>query len=201
MLSMIRYAPVIFKAVFRFSGCGWSCKIFPGTIMNKIAGKDSSKEVVSKPIQLSEAGLTPGRAFITEARPPRSTACRLRDATVLLVAVEGLVKDLLFMLINDKCGEVRDAASAAKGLELFGKREFDLVVVDEGLPDLNRAGFLAGIRKGNPKAAVALVGTKTDGAALDPAAIRADALIGLPLDMDRLASMFCKAVNGRRGIK
>lgn len=120
---------------------------------------------------------------------------------MLLVAVEGLVKDLLFMLINDRCGKVLDAASAAKGLELFGKREFDLVVVDEGLPDLNRAGFLADIRKGNPKAAVVLVGTKTDGAALDPAAFRADALIGLPLDMDRLASMFYKAVNGRRGIK
>lgn len=186
MSSMIRYAAVIFKAVFRSFGGGWSCKIFPGIIMNKTAGKDSSKQAVSKPVQASEAG---------------SKTCRLRDTTVLLVAVEGLVKDLLFMLINDKCGEVRDAASAAKGLELFGKREFDLVVVDEALPDLNRAGFLADIRKGDPKAAVALIGAKTDGAVLDPAAIRADVLIGLPLDMDRLASMFFKAVNGRRGIK
>jgi DNA-binding NtrC family response regulator len=138
---------------------------------------------------------------VTAGRLSRAAACGLRETTVLLVAVEGLVKDLLFFLIQEKCGDVQDTSSAAKGLELFGKREFDLVVVDERLPDLNRAGFLTDIRKGNPKAAVALIGSRNDGAASDPAVIRADALIGFPLDMDRLASMFYKAVHARKGIE
>jgi len=169
--------------------------------MRKTAETDPSKEPVSRPGEATETGPTGGSDRMTAGRLSRAAAFKLKEINVLLVAMEGLVKDLLYMLINDKFGEVRDTSSAAKGLELFGKRKFDLVVVDDRLPDLNRAGFLTDIRKGDLGAAVALIGKKIDGAASDPAIIRADALVGFPLDMDRLASIFYKAVYGRKGIK
>jgi DNA-binding NtrC family response regulator len=172
--------------------------------MSETTGRDSSKESMPTSTGLSENVSNvsmPAAAPVTTGKRSRPVVCRLRDTTVLLIALEGLVKDLLYLLINDKCGEVRDISSAVKGLELFEKRKFDLVVVDDGLPDLNRARFLADIRKINPETAVALVGTKGDGAALDPEVIRADALIGIPLDMDRLPSMFYMAIHGRRGIR
>jgi DNA-binding NtrC family response regulator len=168
--------------------------------MDKSAGTPSSKGPVRRPDAPPDtrAGCLP---VLAAGKPVRPVAVRLRDTTVLLVAVEGLVKELLLLLIGDRCSDVRDAASAARGLELFRKRRFDLVVVDEGLPDLNRAGFLADIRKNNTETAVVMFGKKLDGGASDPADIRADALIGLPLDTDRLFPLFCKAVNVRREVK
>jgi len=149
----------------------------------------------------SKTGSAAPTPLVTAGKPERSAPCRLRDTKVLLAIGEGLAKDLLFMLVSDKCAEVREAASAARALELFRKHKFDFVIVDEGLPDLDRARFLACIRQGDPQAAVALIGAKLDGGASDPADIRADALIGFPLDMDRLSMVFCKAVNGRKGRK
>jgi DNA-binding NtrC family response regulator len=124
-----------------------------------------------------------------------------RDAAVLIVAAEGLVKELLLLFMEARCREVRDAASTVKGLEVFRKRCFDFVMLDAALPAFDRAAFLAEIRKGSPGTAVALFGSKLDGGALDPPEIRADALIGLPLNMDRLFPLFCRAVNARRGLK
>lgn len=127
--------------------------------------------------------------------PPRNS---LRNFKVLLVAEEGLVKDLLFHFTTDKGADVSLAATTAAGTKLFRKQDFDIVLLEGGGVVSGRAGFLSFIRKENPETAVALIGATAEPGSSNHPDVAADALIGFPMDMDRLSPLLREAVAARR---
>jgi len=55
---------------------------------------------------------------------------KIRDSNILIIADEGIVKDLLSQLLVSKGGRVTNVSTGMECLKLFRKHKFDLIIVD-----------------------------------------------------------------------
>ena len=112
---------------------------------------------------------------------------RIRGSNILIIAEEGIVKDLIAQLLVSKGGTVTTVSTSMECLKLFKKNRFDLVIMDLDTPYLNASAIIPKIKKMEPGLAVALInaGSKK-GSSLTFRKTGADLIIGRPLDMDRV---------------
>lgn len=80
-----------------------------------------------------------------------------RDALMLLVHENALVRELFCQVIEYKGPQVVKATNGAEGLNHLRKRSYDLVVVDSGLSDMPIKTFLKEARKTKKAQAIALL--------------------------------------------
>jgi len=85
--------------------------------------------------------------------PPR----KHKEANILIIEDEKDVRQLLADLLIDKGHKVETAADGIKGIQLFKKKDFDLVFTDLGMPKMSGWQVAKEIKKINKKTPVVLI--------------------------------------------
>lgn len=115
---------------------------------------------------------------------------RIRDSQILIIADEGMVKDLLSQLFKSKGGKVKAAFTVPDALKILKKNRFDLVVMDSHALRVRPStivGKIKGIGKGLPVVIIKAQEEEKPAKAFENTG--ADLVIGLPLDMDRIPQL------------
>jgi PAS domain S-box-containing protein len=115
---------------------------------------------------------------------------KIRDSNILIIADEGIVKDLLSQLLVSKGGRVTTVSSVMECLKLLKKNRFDLVIADLDTPNLDAPVIIPKIKNMDKSLAVTLVNALEEkGRSRALKKMGADLVIGRPLDMDRALSL------------
>ena len=129
-----------------------------------------------------------------EAKAGRS---RIKNSNILIIADEGMVKDLLSQLFESKGGEVIAASTDMEGLKLIRKTKIDLVVADANMAGFDFEKFIPKIKK-TGRTTVALVNVEKSGRSFrELKELGTDLLIERPLETDRILSSVSKALARR----
>jgi PAS domain S-box-containing protein len=126
-----------------------------------------------------------------ETPPSKSKGAKkkIRDSNILIIADEGIVKDLLSQLLVSKGGKVTNVSTGMECLKLFRKHKFDLVIVDLDTPYINLNVIIPKIRNIEKNLAIVVVNAGEE--KVPPRTVKkmgVDLVIGRPLNMDRALS-------------
>ena len=120
---------------------------------------------------------------------------RIRDSNTLIIADEGIVKDLLSQLLVSKGGKVTTVSTGKECLKLLRKNRFDLVIVDLDTPYLNAPVIIPKIKSLDKSLVVALVNaSEAKGRSRKLKKMGEDLVIGRPLNMDRVFSLISRVL-------
>jgi PAS domain S-box-containing protein len=114
-----------------------------------------------------------------------------RNAQVLLVHENALVRELLCQTMESRGPRVVKATNGAEGLHHLRKRNYDLVVVDSGLSDMTIRTFLKEARNTNKARAIALLSHPGE-------TERADLFIPTPLNMSGIEKQLIDFLSGHK---
>jgi CheY-like chemotaxis protein len=78
---------------------------------------------------------------------PESEPVRLDGLRILIVDDENDTLDLVTMELTQQGAHTTAASNAAEALELLGKADFDLLISDIAMPDLDGYGLIREVRK------------------------------------------------------
>jgi PAS domain S-box-containing protein len=128
-------------------------------------------------------------AQVSPLKKPRSPKKRINNSRILIIADEGMVKDLLLQLFVRRKGKVTAVSNTRDGLKALRKNKFDLVVADLNTFPLDPSKIIPKIKKIDPDLPIALVnaGSKSTSSRVLKK-LGADLVIGKPLEMDRIVS-------------
>ncbi len=118
----------------------------------------------------------------------------LRNFKVLLVAREGLIKDLLFRFISADGAILSMAHTAVEGKKLFRKHSFDIVIAEDRLVSLDRTGFLSFVKSEYPETAFVVLAARETAGKPGRSVAGVDSWIRPPINMDKLFPMLCDTV-------
>ncbi|MCP4669441.1 MAG: PAS domain S-box protein [Deltaproteobacteria bacterium] len=127
---------------------------------------------------------------------------RMRDSQILIIADEGIVKDLFSQLFKSKGGKVTTAFTGAEALKILRKKRFDLVAADMPALRMKPAIIIRkikGIARGLPVVLIQSRKEKNPPKAFEHTG--ADLVIGLPLDLDRIPRLISRILSNRESIK
>ena len=123
---------------------------------------------------------------LKRAKSPKK---RIHNSCILVMADEGMVKDLLLQLFVRKKGKVAAVSNTKDGLKALRKNRFDLVIADLDTLPLDSSKIIPRIKKIDPKVPIALVNAGSRGTSSRALKkLGADLIIGRPLEMDRIVS-------------
>ena len=128
-------------------------------------------------------------AQVGHLRKARGPKKKISNSRIMIIADEGMVKDLLLQLFIRRKGKVAAVSNTRDGLKTLRKNRFDLVVADLNMLPLDPSKIIAKIKKIDPEVLVALVNADSKGKS--PRALKklgADLVISKPLEMDRIIS-------------
>ena len=136
-----------------------------------------------------------GSTFIVKLPLARKTSLserkgvrkKINGSHILILADEGMIKELLSQLLMSKGGRVIVSSSDKECLKLLKKNEFDLIIADSNMSSLRAFDIIPKIKKTYNALPVILVNA--------PDSVHdfgADLVIGAPLDMDRVLSLVSK---------
>ncbi len=114
---------------------------------------------------------------------------------VLIVDDEAVVRKIVGEYLKIDGHTVEAANSGRDGLEKFRHGQFDLVLVDRAMPDMNGDQVAAAIKSANPTVPVVMLtgfGTMMDAAAEKPAGV--DLIVGKPVTIAGLRTALSKVV-------
>jgi PAS domain S-box-containing protein len=121
------------------------------------------------------------------ATPSKTKPRRRKKASeviVLLVEEDGMIRDLLYKMLDHKGYRVSTVSTGAEALQQLEKKPFDLVIVGSGTPDMKVQNLIREIKKKKTGLRVAWI---TGGEGAEPKAKEkgpgADLLIRKPIDM------------------
>jgi len=115
---------------------------------------------------------------------------KIRDSNIVIIADEGIVKDLLSQLLVSKGARVTTVSTVMECLKLLRKNRFDLVIADMDTAYLNAPVIIPKIKNMDKSLAVTLVNALEEkGRSRALKKMGADLVIGRPLDMDRALSL------------
>jgi CheY-like chemotaxis protein len=146
-----------------------------------------------------------GATFITKlplAKRPslakaKGAASRIKNSQILIIADEGMVKDLLAELFESKGGEVIGASTGTEGLKLLKKSKIDLVIADANTAYLDPWKFIPKMKK-TGQIPIALINVERDDRSLQALKkLGAELIIQRPLETDRILSLVSKALATR----
>jgi PAS domain S-box-containing protein len=118
----------------------------------------------------------------------------LKDSHILIIADEGMVKELLSQLLESKGGRVSAVSTGAEVLKMLSKDKFDLVIADPNTADLNSSFIIPKIKKKEKNLPIALVNVEMKGNSCRTLKeLGADMIIGRPLEVHRILPLVSKA--------
>ena len=107
-----------------------------------------------------------------------------------------------FQRVYRKHYDIEMASTGSAGLRLLAEREFDVVVLDFGMPQMSGAEFVASARYVQPVAIVMVTGYMTHPDVLELEASREIfALVGKPWDRDALVDVVARASDHTRSLR
>jgi CheY-like chemotaxis protein len=125
-----------------------------------------------------------------------STVTRLPKARILVVDDEALVRSMLLDVLAALGYETDGAVSAPEALALFTHNDYDLVVIDFLMPEMNGAELADRLRLQTPGVKILM----TTGLEDDPALARAQAqgalVLQKPMSIDRLRTAIDHLLSG-----
>ncbi len=140
-------------------------------------------EVAALRLRLLRAPATVPR----QSEPAPVTPVR-RTLRILGVDDQEVIRELLANMIAGLGHEVVTAADAEEALDQFAALEFDLVIIESGLPDEAGTRLAAAIKSQSPRTPVIMLsGWDQRGAAQDTSSIPADLVITKPFKMEQLS--------------
>ena len=113
---------------------------------------------------------------------------KINNSQILVIAEEGMVKDILSQLLVDKGSKVTTAYADKEWVKLLGKKKFDLVVADLNMSNLRSSKMISKIKKMHRDRPVILVNAE------EGEGFGADLVIGRPLQMDRVLSLISEVL-------
>ncbi len=116
--------------------------------------------------------------------PKKARGTRIKEAKILMLAEEGMVKDLLLQLFVSKGAKVTATSNVREGFKLLKKNRFDLVIADPETPYLELSSVIPRIKEIHKDLPVVLVNAPHRGKR-----VGADLVIGRPMDMDKTLSL------------
>ena len=138
---------------------------------------------------------------LTPKTPPskaKGAKKKIRDSNIVIIADEGIVKDLLSQLLVSKGARVTTVSTVMECLKLLRKNRFDLVIADMDTAYLNAPVIIPKIKNMDKSLAVTLVNALEEkGRSRALKKMGADLVIGRPLDMDRALSLISEVLAKR----
>jgi signal transduction histidine kinase len=152
------------------------------------AGRGTSVSI-SLPV---ERGMKPPVATLPPAQCPRALQ-------ILVVEDEPLVREVLSVYLTEDHHQIVMAANGREGLDLFTTREFDLVLTDRAMPEMNGDELAAEIRRLKPSQRIILLtgfGDLMSGSGDHPKDI--DLVVSKPFTLSTLREAIAKSVSNLR---
>lgn len=112
---------------------------------------------------------------------------RIKNSHSLIIADEGLVKNLIAKLLVSKGGKITTVSTGAEALKLMKKTRFDLVVADSNRSHIEQSKVIRRIRSRNPGLPIMVINAVRD--IESERKLResgADFVLGRPLNMDNI---------------
>ncbi len=123
----------------------------------------------------------------------------LKDAHILLISDEGVVRDLLSQLLAGKGCKVTDVSSGTEVLRAMKKISFHLILADLATPYFQYSRVLRKIKEMRPGLPVVLINAQEKGKTPEKLrSVGADLIIERPLDMDRIPALVSRAITAGR---
>ncbi len=134
-----------------------------------------------------------------EKAPPatRVPAAASRTLKILVVEDEPLVREVLGVYLSEDHHEVTVACNGREGLEKFREGQFDLVMTDRAMPEMNGDELAVEVKKLKPKQPLILLtgfGDLMTSAGELPPGI--DLIVSKPFTLNTLRGAIAKAVGG-----
>ena len=124
---------------------------------------------------------------------------KLRDSGILIIADEGMVKDLLSHLFKCKGCKISAVPTGMEALKYLNRNRCDLIIADLDSPYLEASKIIPRLKKARKDIKIVLVNAEEETQGTD--ALRkmgADLVVGRPLDLDRILSLVSKELAGRK---
>jgi len=118
---------------------------------------------------------------------------KINNSQILVIAEEGMVKDILSQLLVNKGGKVTTAYADIGWVKLLGKKKFDLVIADLNMSNLRSSKMISKIKKMHRDRPIILVNAE------EGEEFGADLVIGRPLQMDRVLSLISEVLS-KKGV-
>ncbi len=135
-----------------------------------------------------------------KSRPqPKLPAPVSQSLRILVVEDEPLVREVLSVYLSEDHHEVTTACNGREGLEKFQAGEFDLVMTDRAMPEMNGDQLAVEVKKLKPKQPLILLtgfGDLMTGAGEQPPGI--DLVVSKPFTIATLRAAISKSTGGER---
>lgn len=126
-------------------------------------------------------------AIQKEKVKPRPIKRKIKNAHILIIGEEDIVRELLSQLLVSKGHRVMTAVSGAEGLNKLKRKKFDLVIADSQTPDIRGHGFIQKVKKLNRELPVSLIaGHEAGDGFTHLKGSGADLIINKPIEMNKV---------------
>ena len=149
-----------------------------------------TKVIVEFPVSHSSSAPKPREVTIQAPKP-------LRKLRILAVEDEPSIRDVLSLYLAEDGHSVELAADGTEALEKFEKGQFDLLLTDYSMPNMNGDDLAAAIRERDPRIRIALLtgfGSQLPQGA--PLRLEVDAIISKPFTFESLRQGILEAMGG-----
>jgi PAS domain S-box-containing protein len=133
-----------------------------------------------------------------EEAPSYPTSIERRRARILVIEDEETIRDVLVRTLAQVPHEVTTAENGEKGIQLFQKERFDMVLTDLGMPGLSGWEVCKRIKEMSPRTPVGMItgwGTEVDQEKVKETGL--DFLISKPFDFQQLLKAVNEAIHSR----
>ena len=133
------------------------------------------------------------------SQQPDSRRKMTTSPRILVVDDEPMIRDLLSQALSIMGHRVETCSSGRKAVEIVEAENFDLVMLDVGLPDINGFEAMASIKAKSPQTPVILIsGDAADQSRAEALAKGASAYVVKPIRLEDLAGTIQGTLDSRR---
>ncbi len=131
----------------------------------------------------------------------RSVRRKIKNADILIIEDEDVLMELLSQLFLSKGLRVDTATTGAEGLGKLKRKNFDMLLVDSGTPDIKEGLFIKKIKKLHPKLSIAIIMENETGDKLNQIKNSSvDLVITKPVEMNRLMNQVSEILAAKVGL-
>jgi CheY-like chemotaxis protein len=129
----------------------------------------------------------------------RSMGRKIKDARILIIEGDDIIRELLSQLLMSKGCRVMTADSGLEGLSLLEKKKFDLIITDTETSEIDERILVKKIKRMDPKLPLALIterGTGLKHNRIQRSAV--ELIIMKPLDMNKVVKQVSEVLTNRQ---
>jgi PAS domain S-box-containing protein len=172
-------------------------------------GLSVSQGIVRKHLGTLEITSRKGQGTIASIRIPvagygenprkGATRRKIKDAHILIIEDDHMIRELLCQLLKSKGYKAIPAANGVEGLHHLRKKPVDIVVIGTQTPDMESHTLAREIKKGNDKLPVVLIARHEDADGVKRP--YADLIITKPLDMKQVLDKIANLLTSRPPVR